>query len=78
MKKVIRKFSLVLISLVVLWGIVPLTMVNAGEGLRYSCSAQIYEALTDARLEHLQRKQASPLTCLLHPPRPASIGCCKI
>jgi len=51
MKKAMNKLSLMVISLLVIWSIVPMTLANAGQGLRYSCSAQIYEAFENTRLD---------------------------
>jgi len=51
MKKAMRNLRLIAISLFVLWIIVPLTSVTAGQGLRYSCSAQVYEAFENSRLD---------------------------
>ena len=44
MKKVFSVQSLIATSLLALWVIVPPAMANADQKLRYSCSAQVYEA----------------------------------
>jgi phosphate transport system substrate-binding protein len=51
MKKSIGVSSLIVVSLLVIGAIGPLTMANADQRLRYSCSAQIYEAFENTRLE---------------------------
>ena len=51
MKKAMSKLSLMVISLLVLWAIVPMTVATAAQGLRYSCSAQVYEAFEHTRLD---------------------------
>jgi len=47
MKKAMRLSSLTVTSLLVIWAMVPIVVATAAEGLRYSCSAQIYEALLE-------------------------------
>ena len=51
MKKMISISSLIVAGLFVLWAIVPLAVANADQGLRYSCSAQVYDAFENARLD---------------------------
>lgn len=51
MKKAMRKLSLMVISVLVLWAIVPMTVATADQVLRYSCSAQVYEAFENSRLD---------------------------
>ena len=51
MKKVISISGLIVVSLLVLWAVSPLAVATADQKLRYSCSAQVYEAFENARLD---------------------------
>ncbi|MCK5348589.1 MAG: hypothetical protein KAJ25_04330, partial [Desulfobacula sp.] len=51
MKKVFSVQSLIATSLLALWVIVPPAMANGDQKLRYSCSAQVYEAFENTRLD---------------------------
>lgn len=51
MKKTMRLSSLLVAGLMMLWAIVPMGVASAGQGLRYSCSAQVYEAFENTRLD---------------------------
>ena len=51
MKKAMSKLSLMVISLLVLWALVPMTVAMAAQELRYSCSYQVYEAFENSRLD---------------------------
>jgi ABC-type phosphate transport system substrate-binding protein len=52
MKKTIRISGLIAVGLVVMWTSLLLSSAaTAGQSLRYSCSAQIYEAFENARLD---------------------------
>ena len=51
MKKIISISSLIIVGLFVLWAIVPMAVANADQRLQYSCSAQVYEAFENVRLD---------------------------
>ncbi|MBT3807381.1 MAG: hypothetical protein HN580_20580 [Deltaproteobacteria bacterium] len=51
MKKMMSILNVLFASLLVLWAIVPQAVANADQKLRYSCSAQIYEAFEKSRLD---------------------------
>ena len=51
MKKAISISSLIIAGLLALWTIIPLSAATAGQRLQYSCSAQIYEAFENVRLD---------------------------
>ncbi len=61
MKKTVNVSSLMVVSLLVLWAIVPLAVANANQGLRYSCSAQVYEAFENTRLEAFTKETGIPI-----------------
>ncbi|MBU8909827.1 MAG: substrate-binding domain-containing protein [Desulfobacterales bacterium] len=61
MQKVIHISSLIVAGLLVLWTIVPLTAATADQGLRYSCSAQIYEAFENVRLDAFTKETGIPV-----------------
>lgn len=61
MKKAMHKLSYILISLFVLWVIVPITVASAVQGLRYSCSAQVYEAFENTRLDAFTKETGIPI-----------------
>lgn len=48
--------SMVIGALLLLWGIRPFEKADAQERLRYSCSAQVYEAFEEERLELFTRE----------------------
>ncbi|MBW2653967.1 MAG: substrate-binding domain-containing protein [Deltaproteobacteria bacterium] len=50
MRKAMRISSLIIASLLILWTVMPPTMATAEQKLQYSCSAQVYEAFENARL----------------------------
>ena len=56
-----RISSLIAAGLLVLWAIVPLTMATADQGLRYSCSAQVYEAFENSRLDDFTKETGIPI-----------------
>ena len=51
MKKIMMRSSLIIVGLFVLWAMVPMAAATAGQELRYSCSAQVYEAFENVRLD---------------------------
>ena len=61
MKKIINISSLIVASLLVLWTVMPLTMANAAQGIRYSCSAQVYEAFENSRLDAFTKETGIPV-----------------
>ncbi|MCK5837298.1 MAG: substrate-binding domain-containing protein [Desulfobacula sp.] len=61
MKKAIGMAGVVVVSLWVLWAIVPPAMATAGQGLQYSCSAQVYEAFEGARLKAFTKETGIPI-----------------
>ncbi len=61
MNKKIRTLNLIVAGLLVLLTIVPLVVANAGQGLRYSCSAQIYEAFENTRLNDFTKETGIPI-----------------
>ena len=60
MKKAICRVGLIIFSLWVSWAIVPV-MVTADQGLKYSCSAQVYEAFEGTRLKAFTKETGIPI-----------------
>ena len=61
MKKSIRLSGLTVLCALVLWAMVPVVSANAAEGLRYSCSAQVYEAFENKRLDVFTKATGIPI-----------------
>ena len=61
MKKAIRLSGVTVLSLLVIWAMVPMVAATAAEGLRYSCSAQVYEAFENKRLDVFTKATGIPI-----------------
>jgi len=61
MKKRIAILSLLIASLLFLGTIVPLTVADADPRIRYSCSAQIYEAFENSRIDAFTKETGIPV-----------------
>lgn len=61
MKKAMRISGLIVASLLILWTVISPTMATADQKLQYSCSAQIYEAFENARLDAFTKETGIPV-----------------
>ena len=61
MKKVFSISNLIVTSLLVLWAVVPLAVATADQRLQYSCSAQVYEAFENIRLDVFTKETGIPI-----------------
>jgi len=61
MQKANRISSLIIAGLLLLWTIVPLSTATADQELRYSCSAQVYEAFENVRLDAFTKETGIPV-----------------
>jgi len=61
MKKTMRISSILIAGLWMFWIIGPLSVANANEKLQYSCSAQIYEAFENSRLDAFTKETGIPI-----------------
>jgi phosphate transport system substrate-binding protein len=61
MKKSIRLFKSIIVGLFAVWAISPLALTHADQGLRYSCSAQVYEAFENSRLDAFTKETGIPI-----------------
>ncbi len=53
--------SLTVVSLLMIWAMMPMVDADAAQGIRYSCSAQIYEAFENKRLDLFTKETGIPI-----------------